>query len=93
MTIKSFPLKVFGDLAKAILDGGAIQAIKYFSPKLSLKATRKLFNGKIDKRDRQIEIVFTVGSPNFAERRFIHQAVKAGEPFPIKKLQLKWLKK
>ncbi len=85
--------KVFGDLAEAILEGGAIQAVKYYSPKLRVKATRRLFNGKIDKRSKEVEILLTVGPPNFYERRFIRQAEKAKEPFPIKKLQLKWLKK
>lgn len=93
MTIKSFSIKVFGDLAKAILDGGAIRAVKYYSPKLTVKATRRLIGGKIDKRYKSVEILFTVGPPNFAERRFVRQAEKAKEPFPIKKLQLKWLKK
>mgnify|MGYP003394600741 CR=1 FL=1 len=84
--------KIFGDLAEAILEVGAIQAVKYYNPKLRVKATRRLSGGKIDRRDKGVEILFTVGPPNYAERKFIRQAVKAGEPFPIKKLQLKWLK-
>ena len=85
--------KCFGDLAEAILEGGAIRAVKYYSPKLTVKATRRVFGGKIDKRHKSVEILFTVGPPNFAERRFIRRAEKAKEPFPIKGLQLKWLKK
>jgi len=85
--------KVFGDLAEAILQAGAIQAVKYYSPKLRVKASRRLIGGKIDKRYKGVEILFTVGPPNYAERRFVRQAEKAKEPFPIKKLQLKWLKK
>jgi len=78
-------------LAEAILEAGAIQAIKYFSPKLRVKATRKLFNGKIDKRYKEIEILFTIGPPNFKERKFIRRVIKDG--VSINKLQLKWLKK
>jgi hypothetical protein len=37
---------------------------------------------------RQTEIVVTIGKPNYAERKFIELAKKAGEPFPIKKIQL-----
>lgn len=32
----------------------------------------------------------TIGEPNFAERRFIAQCIKAGEPFPVKKVQYKF---
>ena len=32
----------------------------------------------------------TCGKPNFAERAFVKKAVKAGEPFPVRKVQLKF---
>jgi len=85
--------KIFGELAEAILEGGAIQAVKYYSPKLRVKATRRIFGGIIRKNERNVEILFSIGSLNYAEWKFSKQAKKAGEPFPIKKLQLKWLKK
>jgi len=85
--------KIFGDLAEAILEVGAIQAVKYYTPKLRVKATRRIYAGKIRKNERCVEILFSIGTPNYAEWKFIRQAVKAGEPFPIKKLQLKFLKK
>ena len=92
MTIRILVPEEFCGLAKAILEDGAIRAVKYCSPKLTVKATRRLTRKKIDKRNKHVEILFTVGPPNFDERIFIRQAIKAGEPFPIKKLQLKWLK-
>lgn len=79
--------KAFGQLAEAILEIGAKQATKYFSEKLTLKATRQ---GKADKRNRQTTILFTIGRPNYAEREFIKLAKKAGEPFPIKRVILKY---
>ncbi len=69
----------------------AIKSTKYINPNFVIKAKRKLFNGRIDKRGN-IEIILTIGKPNFQERQFIKQAIKAGEPFPIRKIQLKWLK-
>jgi hypothetical protein len=83
----------FGELAEAILEVGAIQAVKYYSPKLRVKATRRIFGGKIRKNEGDIEILFSIGSLNYAEWKFAKKAKEAGEPFPIKKLQLKWLKK
>ena len=66
---------------------GAKQATKYLSPKLTIKATRQ---GKMRKGERQMTIVVTIGRPNYAEREFIRQAIKAGEPFPIRKSLLKY---
>lgn len=58
--------------------------------KKNLDKSRKW--GKIYKRDKIIEIIFKVGKPNFKERMFIKQCKKVNEPFPIKKIQIKWLK-
>lgn len=79
--------KVFGQLAEVILEGGAKTATKYLGPKEVIKATRR---GKRDKRDRTVEILFTIGKPNYAERNFIRRAMAAGEPFPVKKIQLRF---
>lgn len=83
--------KVFSDLAECILVGGAYKAVKYLDEKETIKATRKRYGGKI-RKGRTIDIVFTVGKPNFEEREFIKKCKKAGEPFPIKKIQLKYPK-
>ena len=84
--------KVFSALAESILAGGAYKATKYINEKLTVKATRKRFKGKIPKNERRIEIMFTVGDPNYEERDFIKKCKKAGESFPVKKIQLKCLK-
>jgi hypothetical protein len=82
--------KVFSELAECILVGGAYKATKYLNDKLTIKATRKRYRGGVV--HKAIDIVFTVGKPNYEEREFIQRAKKAGEPFPIKKIQLKWAK-
>jgi len=38
-------------------------------------------------------MVLTIGRPNYAEREFIKLCKKAGEPFPVKKMQLKFYPK
>jgi hypothetical protein len=83
---------VFSVLADCILSGGAYKAVKYINEKLTVKATRKRFKGKIPKNERRIEILFTVGQPNYEERNFIMECKKAGEPFPVKKIQVKFPK-
>lgn len=82
--------KAISDLAETILEGGARQATKYFSESLIVRATRRTYGGKIIKGNT--EIVFTIGRPNYAEREFIKKCKKAKEPFPVKKIQIKWPK-
>ena len=81
----------YNKIIKALILTTAIKATKYINPKFVIKAKRKVFNGKISKLGN-IEIILTIGKPNFNERQFIKQAIKAGEPFPIKKIQLKHLR-
>jgi len=68
----------FSELAEEILVGGAYKATKYLSDKLTIKATRKRYKGKI-LRGNAIDIVFTVGKPNYEEREKIKRAKKAGQ--------------
>ena len=89
------PRKIFGELADCILEGGAYKAVKYFDETTTVKATRRLFKynkRKIDKRRKCVEILFTIGIPNYEEREFIKKVKKAGEPFPVKKIKLKFPK-
>lgn len=79
---------VFNELAAAIIDGGAIRATKYNSPVETAKATRRKY--KASSRSAPIEILFTIGRPNYKEREFIKKCKKAGESFPVKKIQLKF---
>lgn len=61
--------------------GGAYKVTKFLSPKLTVKATRKKYKadkGRIPK-NRAVDIVFTVGPPNYEEREQIKRAKKAGE--------------
>ena len=64
------------------------KATYYHSDKEVAKAT---FHGKKDSRTLRKQFVVTVGQPNYAERKFIKKAKKAGEPFPIKKIQLQFV--
>ena len=75
--------KVFSRLAECILIGGAYKATQYCGDKLTIKATRKLLKGKIDKREKIVVIVFTCGKPNYQERKAIKRAKKAGETLDL----------
>jgi len=81
--------KAADQCVRAIIYGGAIKATKYISEKLTVKATRKLYGKKRLPSRKAYEIVITAGKPNYDERAFIKKLGKAGEPFPVKKVQLK----
>jgi hypothetical protein len=85
--------KLFAEVAECILTLGAYKAIKYIDEKTTLKATRRRYDSKILKgKNHPIEILFTLGRPNYEEREFIKLCKKAGELFPVKKIQLKFPK-
>jgi hypothetical protein len=84
-------IEAFSELAESILGEGAYKATKYLSEKLTIKATLKRYKRKIRKGDAA-DIVFTVGKPNFEERRFIKKFKRSGIAFPIKNIYMKFSK-
>lgn len=56
---------------------------KFVSPKLTIKATRLFKPNRVQTAETYI---VSIGRPNFAERKFIKDAVKAGEPFPVRNI-------
>ena len=76
------------ELAEIILEGKAVQATKYFSDKLIVRASRRTYGGKIVKGNT--EILFTIVQPNYREREFIKLCKRAKVPFPLKEIQVKW---
>ena len=73
-------------VANAIIRYDVKRATKYLLPNYTVKAT---VQGNPDGRCRQRTILVTYGRPNYLEEKFIKLAKKAGEPFPIKKVQMK----
>lgn len=66
------------------------RATKFIATNHVIKATRQ--SRTISRHGETLLVTF--GRPNFRERRFIRQCVNAGEPFPIKKVQIQpWPKK
>lgn len=63
---------------------GCKRVTKYLSPSATAKVT---YQGRQDRRNRRHTVLVTLGTPNFAERKFIKLCQKAGEPFPVRKLQ------
>ena len=72
----------------ALVDNDARRATKFAAPNYVVSAQRITWGGRIDKRDRRVQISLKIGTPNYHERKFIKDCVKAGESFPIKKIKL-----
>ena len=73
---------------EAVLQEKVVKATKYLSPKEIVRAVRRTYGGRIPRGN--VEITLTIGKPNYDERAFVKTLVKAGEPFPMKKIQLKF---
>lgn len=63
------------------------RATAYISPGYTIKATRRY---KYDGRNKTIEMCLTIGRPNYREKEFIKKCIKAGEPFPVKRIQIEY---
>lgn len=72
-----------------LIDFNVRKATKFVSPDFVVKATRQM---KPDRRGRSWTVILTFGKPNFRERLFVKSCQKAGEAFPVKKVQLKFYK-
>lgn len=84
-------LKAVDQVVTVLRAGDARRATKYLSPKLVVSVCRR---HKPDKRAKYEEFVLKIGVPNYEEREFIRKCKKAGEPFPVKKIQVRdWPKR
>lgn len=63
------------------------RATLYVGPDYVISAC---LQNKPDKRSRRHTIILKIGRPNFKEREFIRLCQRAGEPFPVKKIQIKF---
>jgi hypothetical protein len=82
----SFEKVVSQVVGRVASDPEVHSAIKYMAPDNVIKATRQ---GKFRSGERGSTVLVTFGKPNYAERLFIKKLKAAGEPFPVKKLQLR----
>jgi hypothetical protein len=90
-TVMSGNSKYFSELADYILNLGAYKATKFIDEKTTLKATLKRFDRKMPRKNSsRVEVLFTLGKPNYEERKFLRLCKISGEPFPVKKAQLKY---
>lgn len=78
-------------VVRVLLESGSYRATRYVSEKLVVTACRRIFRGKILRGN--VDIVLTIGRPNYAQRQFVKDCKQAGVPFPVRKVQLKAIPK
>jgi hypothetical protein len=83
---------MFDPLVRTLLNMKAVLAVKYLSEKEIVRARRTCYQGRLPRKGSNLEFTVTHGKPNYEERQFIKKLKKAGEPFPVKKIQLKFPK-
>lgn len=69
---------------RMVVQNEAKTAVKYVDTNFVIRATRRLFNGKLPAKSDPIVVLVTIGKPNYREREFIKDCKKAKEKFPIK---------
>lgn len=81
-------LKSVNAVVDALLNGDGIKtATKYISKKLTVRGT---WVGNDDYGIERRTMSLSIGEPNYAEREFIKLCGLAKEPFPVRKVQLKF---
>lgn len=58
-------------IVELLKTGAFVSALKFISPTERVNFKRKLSNGKLDKRDKSIDIILTVGKPNYAQKMLL----------------------
>jgi len=77
--------KAVAATTNALLTTDNKRAVKYLSPTLVVSVCRRF---KRKQRDISSDFVLKIGRPNYLEAKFVAAAEAAGEPFPIKRVQL-----
>lgn len=84
------PMNAITNVVEAVLRTDAVRATKYLAHNQVVRATKRTFRNFERGPRENVEVLLTLGRPNYVEREFIKACKKAGEPFPVKKVQLKF---
>lgn len=78
-----------GKVVETLIETKARVAVAYLSEKFVIRASRQVFKGRL-MAGKSTTILVTMGKPNYEAREFIKKCKLAKEPFPVKKIQLKF---
>lgn len=69
------------------LSADARKATVYVDEKTVVSVCRRF---RFSRRNTRDDFVLKIGAPNYEERDFIRRCKRAGEPLPVRKVQLKF---
>lgn len=78
--------KYFQKVCSELIASNCKSVVQYIDAKTVVKAT---WQRKPNGRTTSETMLVSFGAPNYLETIFIKQCIKAGEPFPVKKIQLR----
>jgi hypothetical protein len=89
--LRSAAAQATSSVIKALLHSDAKKASVYLSEKLVVSACRRF---KADRRSTREDYVLKIGTPNYRERAFLRTCRAAGQPLPVRRVQLQaWPRK
>ena len=75
-----------------VADREVWRATCFLDAKRIVRATRRRVQGRAARvQDLSESFVLSFGRPNYREREFLKQCKRAGEPLPVKKVQLQFI--
>lgn len=74
-------------LVAAMIDPNVRTATAYMSPVYTMRLSKVHRHVRSNGRSRTFSL--TLGKPNYEARQFVKRALRAAEPFPVKKVQLR----
>jgi len=83
--------RIVGKVVTTLILTGARTATAYVSPTHTVRACQRRIRGRVPRHPRRFDVNLTIGTPNYRSRQFIKKAQRAGEPFPIKRVQLTYV--
>ena len=85
------PMSAFSSVVEVLLRSESRSVTKFLAADCVVRATH---THRPDKRSRSTSLVVTFGKPNYREREFVKACRVAGEPFPVRKIQMRaWPKR
>jgi hypothetical protein len=83
--------RIFSTVCGALIASDAKTATKYLLSNVVVRAT---WHNKPHSKNTRETMIVSYGNPNYLERNFVRACKKAGEVFPVKKIQFRpWPKK
>ena len=76
-------------IVEGVVNYNAWKAAIYLSDTLVVRVSQKIYRGRLPAKNQSVELILVIGRPNYEQREFIKQCKKAGEPFPVKRIQFK----